>query len=205
MAAEGITLGVAPARPALPYDVLGNGVHLAPAGDTAAAPAVSKPFEETAPEIRELILSMFAIYTERNPALLKKVLSRAFTHNAVFDLPAFHVSSSDRMRILARMISVPFWKLEVFPKLVTVQMLTVELGRIDVEATLRFFPRRFFPYTLVIPEYFDLHGTWTIVAKGDDDRILSVTETLHNLPSAPKLFRQLITTGMTTAGGLVGL
>jgi hypothetical protein len=203
MAAEGITLGVAPARPQLPDSALGNG--LAPAGDMASAPAVTKAFDETAPEIRELILSMFAIYTERNTFMLKKILRRAFTDNAVFDLPAFHVNSSEKMRILSRLMSVPFWKLEVVPKLVTVQMLSIELGRIDVEATLRFYPRRFFPYTLVIPEYFDLHGTWTIVAKGDDDRILSVTETLHNLPSAPKLVRQLITFGMTTPAGLVGL
>jgi hypothetical protein len=204
--AEGLTLGVSPKVPYLPHGVYVAHAYAAePEGSEDGQLAVTRTFTDTALEIRELIDSMFGLYTERGSEDLKSLLRYAFTPNAVWDVPFVHVQGADNIRIISCFLNVPFRKVGVKPKLVTVQMLTTELGRIDVVATLRFYPRRFFPYTLVIPEYFDLHGTWTIVAKGDDDRILSVTETLHNLPGMPLLVKKLLSFLGTTAGSLIGL
>lgn len=146
------------------------------------------------------------VYTDRGGSALSSLLTKAFDPEAVFDLPAFFLDSSSNMRTLAHLLVIPFWKVTAHPKLVTVQMLTPSLGRIDVEGTLEFHPRfaSLFPAALVVPEHLQLHGTWTIVAKGDDDKILSVTETLHNLPSLPLFLRRLVATGMVTAGSILG-
>ena len=204
MAAEGLTLGVGPVIPYLPHGM--NAPHAyAPEGTEPEVPAVTKTFDDTAPEIKELIYSMFGLYTERDPEHLRKLVRRAFTRNAVWDVPIFHVDGADNIATVAWYSKLPFWKVEVFPKLVTVQMLSSELGRIDVVAMVRSFPRRFFPLTLVIPEYIEVHGTWTIVAKGDDDRIMSVIETLHNWPNLPLFVKHLLSFIGSTAGSLLGL
>jgi hypothetical protein len=40
--------------------------------------------------------------------------------------------------------------------------------------------------------------------RADNDRIISVTEQLHNLPFLPRVFRAVWTTLITTAGLAVG-
>lgn len=84
----------------------------------------------------------------------------------------------------------------------SLQMLNNKLGRIDVEGTLHFYPRlRFLPFSnLFVPDSLPLHVTWIIVATGDDDKIISVTESVHNLFSVPRLLKALWTTLVTTAG-----
>ena len=52
----------------------------------------------------------------------------------------------------------------------------------------------------LVPSALPLEVTWTIVATGDDDRILSFVETPHNIPTPPRLLRALGTTAITTAG-----
>ena len=49
------------------------------------------------------------------------------------------------------------------------QMLNNRVGRIDMEGMLRFYPR----LPMVGP--LSLHATWTVVAEGERDKILSVT------------------------------
>jgi hypothetical protein len=76
------------------------------------------------------------------------------------------------------------------------------MGRIDLEAALHFHPRlRWLPFaSLVVPESLPLHVTFTVVATGDDDKIMSVTERWHNVPGIPQLLRALLTTAITTSG-----
>jgi hypothetical protein len=194
------TLGASPAVPVLPaggYDGTGYADKIA----VSTSPAVTKPFPECAPEIQELATTMLGIYTARGHEQLSKVYER-FKHNCIFDLPFFFARGADRMRVLSNLLAVPFDKVVAEPKLLSVQMLNNKLGRIDVEGTLHFYPRlRFLPLSsLVVPDSLPLHVTWTIVATGDDDKIISVTESVHNFFPVPRLLRALWTTILTTAG-----
>eukprot|EP00877_Chromochloris_zofingiensis_P006971 jgi/Chrzof1/2527/Cz11g18260.t1 len=183
-------------------DLTSNDVHKGPgsAGAPSSTAAVSKPYAETAPEIQELIQTVFAIYTEKDATTLQKALER-FVPNATFDLPIFFARGTDRIRVLSNLIRVAFNHVTVEPKLVTVQMVNTKLGRIDVEGTVHFYPRmRFFPLSWVVPQSIPIHATWTILAKGDDDKIISVVETPHNLVKPPQILRALFTTAITTSG-----
>ncbi|KAF6265805.1 Cytidylate kinase-domain-containing protein [Scenedesmus sp. NREL 46B-D3] len=152
-------------------------------------------------QIQEMLYVMLGIYSSRGHEQLSKTFDR-FKFNCIFDLPLFFCRGADRMRVLSNLLSVPFDKVTAEPKLVSVQMLDNRMGRIDLEATLHFHPRaRWLPFaSLIIPESLPLHGTWTIVATGDDDKIISVTETWHNVPGIPRLLRALLTTAITSAG-----
>eukprot|EP00775_Hariotina_reticulata_P007513 gene7513-7723_t len=167
----------------------------------AARPAVTKPFNEVVPEIQELIVTMLGIYSAQTHAELSKVFER-FKFNCVFDLPLFFCRGSDRMRMISNLLHIGCDKVIAEPRLVTVQMLDNALGRIDLEGTISFYLRaRHLP--LVggwIPHRLGpAHMTWSIVATGSDDKIISVKETTHNLPSMPQLLRALWTTALTTA------
>lgn len=153
------------------------------------------------PQIQDMLITMLGIYTARGHEELSKVFER-FKFNCIFDLPFFFCRGADRMRILTNLLSVAFDKVTAEPKLVSVRMLNNRMGRIDLEAVLHFYPRaRWLPFaSLIVPESVPLHGTWTVVATGDDDKIISVTETVHNIPHAPRLLRALFTTAITTAG-----
>eukprot|EP00879_Flechtneria_rotunda_P000500 GHRR01000604.1.p1 GENE.GHRR01000604.1~~GHRR01000604.1.p1 ORF type:complete len:204 (+),score=45.69 GHRR01000604.1:192-803(+) len=184
---DGTTLGVAPTMPILPA---GGGVD--DIKGVAAHPAVTKPFADTAPEIQDLINTMLGIYTARGHGQLTKVYER-FKFNCVFDLPLAFVRGADRMRALSNLIALYFDKVVAEPRLVSVQMLNNKLGRIDLEGTLYYYPRgRWLPLAnLIIPEKIALHNTWTIVATGEDDKVLSVTETMHNLVKPPRILRAI--------------
>uniref|UniRef100_A0A383VIP8 Uncharacterized protein n=1 Tax=Tetradesmus obliquus TaxID=3088 RepID=A0A383VIP8_TETOB len=189
----------APVMPMLPAGGY-NGTSDMPSKQSVT-PAVTKPFTDCAKEIQEMLAVMLGIYTSRGHTQLSQTFDR-FKFNCIFDLPLFFCRGADRMRVLSNLLALPFEKVQAEPKLVSVQMLNNRMGRIDMEATLHFYPRgRWLPFaSLVIPESLPLHGTWTLVATGDDDKIMSVTETWHNVPGVPRLLRSLLTTAITTAG-----
>ncbi|KAI8471526.1 MAG: hypothetical protein J3K34DRAFT_520470 [Monoraphidium minutum] len=165
---------------------------------------VSRPFYDTAPEIQELVRTVLGLYDTAafSPAAPDKILSR-FVYNASWDTPLLFARGTDRVRALARGFALPFWRVTATPRLVTVSMINEALGRIDgridVEGVVEFYPRLLWPLSALLPESVAVHASWSVVARGADDKIMSVTETMHNIPKLPYPVRAIAATAISTA------
>ncbi|KIZ04881.1 hypothetical protein MNEG_3081 [Monoraphidium neglectum] len=161
---------------------------------------ISRPYDDVAPEIQDLVRTVMGLYSRASFSTDdgQKILLR-FVHNAVWDTPLFFARGTERMRVLARGLGLPFWRVGTTPRLVTVSMVNDALGRIVVEGVLEFYPRLPWPLSAVAPESFPLHVSWSIIARGEDDRIMSVTESLHNVPKVPYVVRAAAATALSTA------
>lgn len=158
---------------------------------------------------QELVRNVLDLY-ERAPfssSDAEAVLSR-FASNAELDTPLLFARGAGRIKALSRLMALPFSRIVATPRVVTVSMVGdasaragEAVGRIDVEGVVEYVPRAsgVWPLSLVLPAALPVHSSWCITARGDDDKVMTLTERLHNVPPAPYMVRAVGATAASTA------